>query len=1108
MRLLIAAFFLSACGDRDAKDGPNGRDTGDGDPVSPGCPALTLSLDPVVVWGSLGATSVTRLSLLNTCEGSGDLSITDLSFVSDDPRLQAVVPELPLTIAPGEERHAYFSYVARGYDASNGTFTITSDDPVSPVRAVPVIGMVNPDEDADGYPAVAAGGDDCDDRNPNAHPGATEVWYDGVDSDCDGADDYDKDGDGYRRADSGGMDCDDNAAAIHPEADEVWYDGIDQDCDGADDFDQDGDGVRVDEDCDDTDPDLIVGSDEVWYDGIDQDCDGHDDFDADFDGYASAEYGGDDCDDADPFVSPGATEIYYDGFDQNCDGADDYDADGDGGWPVALGGDDCDDTDPDAYAEGTETPDLADNDCDGLVDEDFIVEGDVLITELMVNPSAVGDAKGEYIELFNNGADPINLVGWTVSDLDGNTFSIADDLVFEPGDFVVLGPNDDPATNGGVEIDYAYSSGLLLNNGSDEQVVVELDGAVIASIAYDESWPVDAGASMGLDPSVTDVTGTGSVDAWCAAETALPSGDLGTPGENNDLCPSFDHDADGWTGDEGDCDDADPDVNPDAVEVYYDGVDQDCSGDSDLDADGDGWDAEAWGGEDCDDDAPDAWPGAEETWYDGVDQDCSGGSDYDADGDGDDSSAFGGGDCDDANARVSSLADEDWDGLDSDCDGAADDQVIDEVTGLTLDGPEGAQLGAPAGLGAGDLDGDGVPDLVIGSITAASGAGTVWLLAGEDATDSAGDLDDLALASFSGTVSGARLGVVSPALGDLSGDGVADLAVAGNDLSGGPAVAIWKGGALSGDFSTGDAWATLYGADDDDTRLLTQLDLDGTGVADLAYGDLSWYSSERGRVFVVLDDTLSSGGAVSMAGSYDLRVRGASTDAHVGSALAGGDVNGDGYDDLLLGAYGGSGAAGALYLYLGSAAPSGALDLPSGAALTITGPSAGMLGYAAPALGDVDGDGALDLLMSAPGKNKAAVRLAVGDESGTLSFGGSEMVISGGDSGSFGVSVALADVDGDGLDEALVGASNTLTPGGGGSDPGEAYLFWMDGAGSYTSADAGARVEGGERGDAFGGTVLRAGDLNADGLDDLLFSAWSQSAGGAEAGRVYVVLMP
>ena len=70
------------------------------------------------------------------------------------------------------------------------------------------------DADGDGYDSVDYGGDDCDDTEASVNPGAEEIWYDGIDGDCDGANDEDADGDGFTASE----DCDDAQAEIYPDA--------------------------------------------------------------------------------------------------------------------------------------------------------------------------------------------------------------------------------------------------------------------------------------------------------------------------------------------------------------------------------------------------------------------------------------------------------------------------------------------------------------------------------------------------------------------------------------------------------------------------------------------------------------------------------------------------------------------------------------------------------------------------------------------------------------------------------------------------------------------------------------------------------------------------
>lgn len=209
--------------------------------------------------------------------------------------------------------------------------------------------VVLPDEDDDGFVA----GRDCDDHSAWINESESDAWYDGEDSNCDGANDFDADGDGFSsESEAWGGDCDDFNADIWPGADET-SDGVDSNCDGVDLVDNDGDGLGYDADCNDDDPSIYPGSEERWYDGIDSDCAGDDDFDADHDGYAPARYAADgeaaDCDDHDPFISPSAVEIAGDGIDNDCQDGDAPAEDDSGEAVTVLVGEDS--GEPDTGAE-------------------------------------------------------------------------------------------------------------------------------------------------------------------------------------------------------------------------------------------------------------------------------------------------------------------------------------------------------------------------------------------------------------------------------------------------------------------------------------------------------------------------------------------------------------------------------------------------------------------------------------------------------------------------------------------------------------------------------------------------------------------------------------
>ncbi|MEN9786089.1 MAG: hypothetical protein RLZZ299_1353 [Pseudomonadota bacterium] len=173
-----------------------------------------------------------------------------------------------------------------------------------------------------------------------------------------------------------------DGSVVYPGAYDAWYDGLDADCDLADDYDQDGDGFagmladgNPGTDCNDVDANAYPGAPvDTAYDGVDQDCSNGDLVDVDGDGEPSEAVGGEDCDDEDAAIKPGMTDIPYDGIDQDCSGADLSDVDGDGvtGGPS---GSDCDDTDPNVRPGVNELcATAADDDCDGQTNEPSAVD--------------------------------------------------------------------------------------------------------------------------------------------------------------------------------------------------------------------------------------------------------------------------------------------------------------------------------------------------------------------------------------------------------------------------------------------------------------------------------------------------------------------------------------------------------------------------------------------------------------------------------------------------------------------------------------------------------------------------------------------------------------
>jgi len=355
------------------------------------------------------------------------------------------------------------------------------------------------------------------------------------------------------------------------------------------------------------------------------------------------------------------------------------DDDGDGYYDAVCGGTDCDDADANVNPGAAEILDAEDQDCDGYVDEGLLSTGAVVITEVMPNPSMVGDTVGEWFEVINTTGLAINLVGATVSDAAGNSFTVGSDLWIPSGDIAVLARVADVQVNGGVSADYAYGSWILAND--DDEIIIDHFGVELDRVEYGAGWYFGSGEAMSLDPDEQDAAANDDPEAWCEAVDAYGLGDRGTPGDPNPACCP-DADGDGYRSDAcggDDCNDANAAISPAAIELACDYVDNDCDGvqhPQETDDDGDIW-TECAG--DCDDGNDAIHPDATEEPCDGVDNNCDGelhGDDIDDDGDGFNEC---GGDCNDADPVIAPGAGElACDGVDNNCDGVLHPQEVDD----------------------------------------------------------------------------------------------------------------------------------------------------------------------------------------------------------------------------------------------------------------------------------------------------------------------------------------------------------------------------------------------------------------------------------------------
>ena len=462
-------------------------------------------------------------------------------------------------------------------------------------------------------------------------------------------------------------------------------------------------------------------------------------------------------------------------------------------------------------------------------------------------------------------------------------------------------------------------------------------------------------------------------------------------------------------------------------------------------------------------------------------------------------------------------------------------------TVVTLHGQNSYDETGFGSSGAGDINNDGYDDVIVGAWGAdpngLNGAGKVYAVFGS----AAGWPTTIELASLDGTngfvlngvTAGDQTGWNLSQGGDVNNDGIDDFLIGG--YNGNESYVVFGNAAGFGasfelsslDGTNGFAINT---SNVGKREISSAGDMNNDGIDDIIVGAISDEKS-----YVIYGKTSAYSATLDVStidGTNGFVLEGvAASDQFGRSVSTGGDVNGDGYDDLIIGAMtadpNGNSQAGESYVVFGSAAGFGAsfdlstLDGTNGFAMK--GVLAGdRSGYNVSTAGDLNGDGYDDVMVGAYAadisgmSNAGAAYVVYGKASGFAASidlsaldGSNGFTLAGVSAGNYtGHTVAAAgDVNGDGLDDALISAYLEN------SAAGVAYVLFGTTNGFGANFDLstfdginGFVINGGDAGDRAGMSIEGAGDVNGDGFDDIVVGADNADSNGVtDSGEAYII---